>query len=131
MPKTCKLLPKWRNFAKSGHTDCEANEREEISFPCVHVCICVPLCFVCVHFSGLWARLDFGHRFSSRRCCCCCCMRPSGRPAERLDEVCTSRRFFFSLTTASDERKKSPILFNERSIITKYCVRIINEKDVA
>ena len=19
-PKTCKLLPKWRNFAKSGHT---------------------------------------------------------------------------------------------------------------
>ena len=20
LPKTCKLLPKWRNFAKSGHT---------------------------------------------------------------------------------------------------------------
>ena len=21
MPKTCKVLPSWRNFAKSGHTD--------------------------------------------------------------------------------------------------------------
>ena len=22
LPRTCKLLPKWRNFAKSGHTGC-------------------------------------------------------------------------------------------------------------
>ena len=27
MPNTCKLLPKWRNFAKSGHTG-----RDEQSF---------------------------------------------------------------------------------------------------
>ena len=23
LPKTCKFLPKWRNFAKSGHTGCD------------------------------------------------------------------------------------------------------------
>ena len=26
MPKTFKLLPKWRNFAKSGHTECDLTD---------------------------------------------------------------------------------------------------------
>ena len=25
-PKTFKLLPKWRNFAKSGHTECDLTD---------------------------------------------------------------------------------------------------------
>ena len=29
LPKACKILPKWRNFAKSGHT---ADDNEQITF---------------------------------------------------------------------------------------------------
>ena len=30
LPKTCKLLPKWQKFAKSGHTDHGAHTWVEI-----------------------------------------------------------------------------------------------------
>ena len=30
MPKTCKIMPKWGKFAKSGHTDHDTNRFHDL-----------------------------------------------------------------------------------------------------